>query len=212
LKVSAVREIFERLRALYPQAETMLSFNTVFELLVAVVLSAQSTDEQVNRVTKEMFQVINTPGALAECPAEELEKLISGVGLYRNKAKNLIAMAKVVQDEYNSEVPDNYEELLKLPGVGSKTANVVLSVGFGLPGLGVDTHVHRVSNRLGLVRNKNARQTETALKNILPSEQWGKAHHVLIYHGRQICKARKANCAECVLDDLCERNLEAVKY
>ncbi|MDR1159750.1 MAG: endonuclease III [Syntrophomonadaceae bacterium] len=212
MEASSVKEIFKRLRASYPHAETMLSFNTVFELLTAVVLSAQSTDEQVNRVTKEMFKIINTPEAIADCRAEDLEKLISGVGLYKNKAKNLIAMAKIIRDEYNNEVPDSYEELIKMPGVGSKTANVVLSVGFGLPGLGVDTHVHRVSNRLGLVMNKNARQTEAALKNMLPPEQWGESHHVLIYHGRQICKARKANCEECVLEDLCERNLDAVKY
>lgn len=208
LKPAGVKKIYQRLDAQYPVAETKLHFNNVFELLVAVVLSAQCTDEQVNRVTKKLFLHYRKPDDFAECDLQDLERLIRGVGLYHNKAKNIKAMAQIIRDQYHNQVPDNWDHLLSLPGVGRKTANVVLAVGFGLPGLGVDTHVHRVSNRLGLVHTKNAQQTELQLKAILPEGNWGKAHHLLIYHGRQVCRARKALCETCFLNDLCEKNME----
>lgn len=201
------RIIFELLDKHYPLADTRLHYNTLFELLVAVILSAQSTDEQVNQVTKELFKHLKLPHDFAECELETLEALIHGVGLYRNKAKNLKAMSQIIRDKYHNQVPDNWDDLLKLPGVGRKTANVMLTVGFDLPGLGVDTHVHRVSNRLGLVNSKNVRNTEKQLKELFPDTLWGKLHHLLIYHGRNHCRSRKAKCTTCFLEPLCEKTL-----
>ena len=200
--------ILDLLRAEYPDAGTMLKFSTLFELLIAIVLSAQSTDEQVNRVTAALFAKYNTPDKLAALELSELEGLIKGVGIYRNKAKNIKELARVIRDKYRGEVPGDFDELLQLPGVGRKTANVMMAVGFKQPGLGVDTHVHRVANRLGLVKSKNPEHTEKALKQIIPMADWSQAHHLLIFHGRRVCKARKPQCDVCVLEKLCAKNLE----
>ncbi len=208
MAVKHVDRILEILTAEYPDAGTMLVFGSTFELLVAVVLSAQSTDVQVNRVTAELFQKYKTPEDFAALNLSKLEELIKGVGLNKSKAKNIRAMAEKLIKEYNGQVPADFNELLKLPGVGRKTANVMLAVGFNQPGLGVDTHVHRVANRLGLVDSKNADKTEKELKAIIPQNLWSKSHNLFIWHGRRVCKARKPLCQECVLEELCPKNIE----
>ncbi len=202
-----IDEMLDLLLQEYPDAGTMLVFSSRFELLVAVILSAQSTDAQVNRVSAELFKRYKTPESLAALSLSELEDIIQGVGLHKSKAKNIKAMAEKLIKEYNGQVPADFNELLKLPGVGRKTANVVLAVGFNQPGLGVDTHVHRVANRLGLVNTKNADKTEKELKALIPQELWSKSHHLFIWHGRRVCKARRPRCRECVLEELCQKNL-----
>jgi endonuclease-3 len=201
-------EILDRLQLQYPDADTMLNFSTPFELLVAVVLSAQSTDVQVNRVTAALFACGNTPQQLARMDLPELEGLIRGVGLYKAKAKSIKRIAEILLEKYQGQVPADMVLLMELPGVGRKTANVMMSVGFHQPGLGVDTHVQRVSNRLGLVKQKNPDQTEQALKAIIPMESWSRAHHLFIFHGRRICTARQPDCAACILEDIC---IKAIK-
>lgn len=196
-------QILNKLNAEYPTADTMLHYGNLYELLVAVVLSAQSTDEQVNRVTPALFERFPDLQSLADAELSELEGYIRGVGIFRTKARNIKKLARMIMDEYNGVIPDQFEELLKLPGVGRKTANVVIAVGFKGPGLGVDTHVHRVANRLGLAATKDRSRTELRLKELIPEEQWNKSHHLLIWHGRQICKARKPQCEKCVLNQLC---------
>ena len=200
-----IKQILDLLMQEYPEAGTMLEFNSRFELLVAVILSAQTTDAQVNRVTAGLFQRHTTPQEFADLDLESLEELVKAVGLYKSKAKNIQAMSKKLIQEYGGEVPAEMDELIKLPGVGRKTANVVLAVGFGLPGLGVDTHVHRVANRLGLVSSKNPDETEKELKALIPQEMWSKSHHLFIWHGRRVCKARTPQCGQCVLDPLCPK-------
>lgn len=198
-------QIINRLREEYPEAGTLLKYSSNFELLAAVVLSAQSTDEQVNRVTARLFAKYPTAADMAAADPDDLEELIRPVGLYHNKARHLKRLARVILDEYQGEVPDSMEQLIRLPGVGRKSANVMLAVGFGQPGLGVDTHVQRVANRLGLVRTKTPLQTEMGLKKLLPPGLWGKSHHLLIFHGRRICKARKPDCSHCVVETLCRK-------
>ncbi len=201
-------KIIRLLQNEYPEAGTRLRFSDPFELLVAVVLSAQSTDQQVNKVTAALFKKYNTPEQLAAVELQELENLIKGVGLYRNKAQHIKELAVIIDRDYGGQVPDDFDQLLKLPGVGRKTANVVLAVGFGKPGLGVDTHVQRVARRLGIARGKTAVQIETGLKQAIPINLWGEAHHLLIAHGRAVCRARKPGCGDCILRKWCEQNLE----
>ncbi|MGI6413819.1 MAG: endonuclease III [Syntrophomonadaceae bacterium] len=196
-------EILNLLREQYPDAGTRLKFASQFELLIAVVLSAQSTDNQVNQVTRTLFSKYNRPEDLADLDIELLEELIKGVGLYKNKARFIKALSQELVNRYNSKVPSDIGQLIKLPGVGRKTANVVLAVGFNKPGLGVDTHVNRVVNRLGLVKEKRADKIEVRLKNLLPEKLWSEAHHLFIAHGRQVCKARKPKCDSCVLTHYC---------
>lgn len=198
-------EILHRLQLQYPDAGTMLKYTSHFELLVAVVLSAQSTDAQVNRVTAALFARHNAPQQFAMLDLTELENLIRGVGLYKAKAKSIKQIAEILLDKYQGQVPADLDLLMELPGVGRKTANVMMSVGFHQPGLGVDTHVQRVSNRLGLVKHKNPDQTEQALKSIIPMEKWSLAHHLLIFHGRSTCTARKPKCSDCILEDICDK-------
>jgi endonuclease-3 len=207
-KKALCREIIEKLEQEYPGAGTRLNFTSVFQLVVAVVLSAQSTDDQVNRVTVGLFAKYPTAYHLSEASLEELEQDIRGVGLYHNKAKNIQKLARVLVDQYHGEVPEEFDRLLALPGVGRKSANVILSVGFGQPGLGVDTHVTRVANRLGLVSTTNPTLIERELKSMLPEEKWGIAHHLLIAHGREICRARKPECSICVLNELCPKIID----
>jgi len=187
----------------YPQAGTQLNYHDLFQLLVAVILSAQCTDQQVNRVTPALFARYPDACAMAGADILDLEEMIKSVGLYHSKARNLKNMARMLVDKYQGQVPDTFEQLLELPGVGRKTANVVIAVGFDGPGLGVDTHVHRVANRLGLVDSRDRNGTEKKLKEIISPEQWNKAHHLLIWHGRQVCKARKPDCSRCVLQEYC---------
>lgn len=198
-------KIIEKLRQAFPDAGPKLKFNSTFELLVAVVLSAQSTDEQVNRVTEKLFAQANRPEDFAAMDIGVLEERIKGVGLYKNKARSIKNLSIMLLEQFDGEVPDSYEELLQLPGVGTKSANVVMAVGFGKPGLGVDTHVHRVTNRMGLVQEKTPEKTEKALKALLPQELWGISHHLFIFHGRQVCKARHPACDQCCVEEFCRK-------
>lgn len=195
-------KIFSILDETFPNARCELEFGSVFELLVAVILSAQCTDRRVNVVTRELFKIADTPEAFAAMKQEELEKAIYSCGFYRNKAKNIIAAAKAIT-ERGGEVPNSFDELLKLPGVGRKTANVVYDVGFGGDGIPVDTHVFRVSNRLGIAPGKTPREVEDKLLEIIPEGNRNRAHHQLIFLGRYRCKAISPQCDDCPLNEYC---------
>ncbi|GAB6189240.1 endonuclease III [Marinitoga arctica] len=199
-----IKKILEILEKTYPDSTTALKYNNTFELLIAVMLSAQTTDNQVNKVTPKLFEKFKTPEDFVKLTPEKLEKYIKGVGLYKTKSKNIINTCKILLEKYNGKIPDTKEELVKLPGVGRKTANVMLSVAFNKPAIAVDTHVFRVSNRIGLANSKNVEKTEEDLMKAIPKELWGKAHHWLIYHGRNICKARNPKCEECPIKDYCD--------
>ena len=198
------RAIFERLRAAKPNPRSELEHETPFELLVAVVLSAQATDKGVNKATEKLYRVANTPAAMAKLGVEGLVPYVQTIGLYRNKAKNVVALSEILLRDYGGNVPANREALEQLPGVGRKTANVVLNVAFGQPTIAVDTHVFRVSNRTGIAPGKTPEEVERRLEKFVPDEFKLNAHHWLILHGRYICIARKPGCPECVIRDLCE--------
>ena len=202
LKITTAR-VLERLREEYPDAGPRLNFLSPYQAMVATILSAQTTDVQVNRVTPALFARYPAPRSLAEAGVQDVAEMIRSVGLYRAKAEHLVAAARQLMLQYGGIIPDNLEGLLALPGVGRKTANVLLSNAFGKPGLGVDTHVHRVANRLGLATAKMPEGTEQQLKALIPEPEWGLAHHLLIFHGRRVCSARKPRCPSCVLNDLC---------
>jgi endonuclease-3 len=199
-----IKEILKIFEKLYPDVKTALKYDTPFQLLVATMLAAQSTDKQVNKVTSRLFKKYSGPEDFARLNPEDLEKEIRGCGLYRNKSKNIIEASRVIIDKYKGEVPRNLNDLMSLPGVGRKTANVVLSNAFNMPAFAVDTHVFRVSNRIGLAHGKNVLETEYQLMENIPEELWGKTHHWLIYHGRQVCRARNPKCQKCALIHLCE--------
>ncbi|NMA92174.1 MAG: endonuclease III [Firmicutes bacterium] len=198
-----VKEIFVLLGESYPQAGSGLKFKNPFQLFVATVLSAQTTDRQVNRITKELFAWVKGPEELAALEPGQLEPYLKGCGLYRNKSRYLVAAAQKIVDDYGGEIPGRFEELISLPGVGRKTANVILSAAFGIPALAVDTHVYRVSRRLGLAKGNTAAKVERELTELLPPEIWIAAHHRLIAHGRRVCRARGPRCRSCVLEHLC---------
>ena len=197
------QEILRRMEQVYADAKPALHFQNAYELLVATILSAQCTDVRVNKVTKDLFVHYKNAEELSRADYSELCDEIHSCGCYAVKAKNLINTAKLLMEQFGGEVPQTMEELTMLPGVGRKTANVVLSNAFGIPGFAVDTHVFRVSNRLGLAHAKDVAKTEEQLCALVPREKWGNAHHWLIYHGRQICSARKPKCGECFLKDIC---------
>ncbi|MBO2520910.1 MAG: endonuclease III [Firmicutes bacterium] len=198
------RRILEILAETYPDAKCELNFTTPFELLVATILSAQSTDKRVNMVTERLFAKYNTPEAFAALPYEVLEEEIKEIGLYRNKAKHIIEMSRRLLEAFDGEVPQDRDALQTLPGVGRKTANVVVSNAFGIPAIAVDTHVFRVANRLGLARGaKTPLETEKQLMRNIPRELWSAAHHWLIHHGRRVCHARNPRCGQCPLLELC---------
>ncbi|GGD54873.1 endonuclease III [Caballeronia grimmiae] len=198
------RAIFETLQSLDPHPKTELEYTTPFELLIAVMLSAQATDVSVNKAMRKMFPVANTPEAILALGEAGVTEYIRTIGLYRTKAKNVIAACRMLVDQYGGEVPDNREALEALPGVGRKTANVVLNVAFGQPTIAVDTHIFRVANRTGLAPGKDVRAVETALEKNVPEEFLQDAHHWLILHGRYICKARVPECWHCAIEPLCE--------
>jgi endonuclease-3 len=198
------RKIFERLRAANPNPTTELVYRTPFELLVAVVLSAQATDKSVNLATASLFQKYNTPHAVAELGVEELEGYIKTIGLFRTKAKNVVALSKLLIEKHGGEVPADREALEALPGVGRKTANVVLNTAFGQATMAVDTHIFRVANRTGLAPGKDVLEVEQKLLKFTPPEFLKNAHHWLILHGRYVCLARKPSCPQCLIHDLCE--------
>lgn len=196
-------EIIQKLEALYPDARAELDFTNPYELLVATVLSAQCTDIRVNLVTKTLFKEAPSPQALLELDQTRLEEIVKPCGLYLSKAKNLKATAHLLVTQFDSEIPQSIETLMTLPGVGKKTANVVVSNAFGIPAIAVDTHVFRVSNRLGLVSADNVEDTEEQLMKVVPKALWTKTHHTIIFHGRRVCKARKPECEACQLQSLC---------
>jgi len=198
------REIYRRLQAANPNPTTELVYRTPFELLVAVVLSAQATDKSVNAATAVLFKEFNTPDKLARLGVTRLEKYIKTIGLYRTKAKNVVALSKMLLEEHGGEVPADREALERLPGVGRKTANVVLNTAFGQPTMAVDTHIFRVANRTGLAPGKDPREVEDKLVKFTPPEFLMNAHHWLILHGRYVCLARKPGCPQCIIRDLCE--------
>ncbi|MBK8018697.1 MAG: endonuclease III [Betaproteobacteria bacterium] len=197
-------EIFRRLQAANPAPTTELVYLTPFELLVSVVLSAQATDKSVNAATARLFPVANTPEAIARLGEEGLENYIRTIGLYRTKARNVVALSRLLIERHDGEVPRDRESLVALPGVGRKTANVVLNTAFGEPTIAVDTHIFRVSNRLGLAPGKTVEAVEERLLKVVPPEYRKDAHHWLILHGRYVCIARKPACPTCLLRDLCE--------
>jgi endonuclease-3 len=204
-------EIMNRLYECYPDARCELNYETPFQLLIATVLSAQTTDKKVNVVTSRLFEKYKTPYDFARINQEELEREIREIGLYKNKAKNIIALSKTLIEEYSGMVPKEKEELIKLAGVGRKTANVVVSNAFDEPAIAVDTHVFRVSNRIGIADSSNVEKTEEQLMKVIPKENWTKAHHTIIFHGRRTCKAIKPNCSECVVNDYCKYFKETKK-
>ncbi|MBL0387709.1 endonuclease III [Tumebacillus sp. ITR2] len=203
MKKAEIPGLIEHLQQLYPDANCELMYRNPFELLIAVVLSAQCTDKLVNEVTPGLFENYPTPEVMATLTQEEMENAIRRIGLFRNKAKNILETCRRLVEEQNGEVPNDYDYLVSLPGVGRKTANVVLSVAFGVPAIAVDTHVDRLSHRLGLTKATNVLDTEKDLMRKLPKEHWTFTHHALILHGRRVCAARTPKCAMCPLQDIC---------
>ena len=199
IKAEQVRILSE----VYADVKPALEYNSPFELLVAVVLSAQCTDERVNIITKRLFPTYGRPEDMRAIGIPALERLIRDCGLYRAKAANLHATCGILVEKYGGEVPKTFDELVELPGVGRKTANVLVSVLFGEPAIAVDTHVFRVSNRLGLAKGETPLAVETGLQKAIPKSMWSDAHHWIIWHGRRVCKARKPSCGECPLAEVC---------
>ena len=197
-------EIFRRLSIAIPEPKTELHHNSVFELLIAVILSAQATDKGVNIATAKLYPVANTPSAILALGVEGLEHYIKTIGLYHSKAKNVIATCEILVNRFDSVVPDTREALESLPGVGRKTANVILNTAFGQPTIAVDTHIFRLGNRIGLAKGKTPLEVELKLMKAVPKEFMQDAHHLLILHGRYVCIARQPKCGECVIRDLCE--------
>lgn len=204
MKKSDRKSALAELEKLYPDAKPALVYTSAYELLVAVVLSAQCTDERVNQVTAVLFQRHNTPQKMLELTQEELEKYIFSCGFYRMKAEHILSASRDIMEKYGGEVPSTIEELTTLAGVGKKTANVVYSVAFGGNAIAVDTHVFRVSNRLGLAKGNTPEKVEAGLQKAIPESDWSKAHHWLIYHGRRVCHSRKPDCENCTLSKYCD--------
>ncbi|MBL7481708.1 endonuclease III [Legionella bononiensis] len=198
------REIFERFRSLNPHPTTELNYHTPFELLIAVILSAQATDVSVNKATEQLYSVANTPQAILDLGLEQLKSYIKSIGLYNSKAQNIIKTCDILINQYQGEVPNQREALESLPGVGRKTANVVLNTAFGQPTMAVDTHIFRVANRTGLAKGKTPLAVELGLLKNIDPEFLQDAHHWLILHGRYICTARNPQCSSCPIYDLCE--------
>ena len=196
-------EIRDRLKAKYPHVRTQLNHENGFQLLVATILSAQCTDRQVNAVTPVLFSKLKTPEDFAAVPIERLEALVRSTGFYKNKARHIRNCARGLIENFNGRVPDNIEDLIRLPGVGRKTANVVLGAVFDIPAMVVDTHVARISRRLGLTKHKDPTKIEFDLIKIIPKEDWNDFSLWLIYFGRAVCNARKPDCPNCFLEDLC---------
>ncbi len=196
-------EVVSILSKEYPDAKPELIFNSEYELLVAVILSAQCTDKRVNIVTGELFKEYNTPQKMITLSVEELAEKIKPCGLNNSKAKHILEASKSIVENYNGVVPNSFEELIKLPGVGRKTADVMISVAFKGDAIAVDTHVFRVSNRIGLVSEDTPYKTELKLMKVIDKSLWSKVHHYLIFHGRRVCKARRPNCSSCVIKNLC---------
>lgn len=198
------QNVLAELAALYPDAQPALKFSSPYELLVAVILSAQCTDERVNKVTKVLFGKYNTPEAMITLSQAELEKYIFSCGFYRNKAAHILSASRDITEKFGGEVPPTLEQLKTLAGVGQKTANVVYAVAFGGDAIAVDTHVFRVSNRLGIAEGNTPAKVEAGLCRAFPKSEWSKAHHYLIYHGRRVCHSQRPECESCTLKNLCK--------
>lgn len=198
-----IKEVINRLLDLYPDAKAELNYSNSFELLIATILSAQCTDVQVNKTTEKLFKEYKTPEDYLTLTEEELGEKIRSCGFYNTKSKNILSTCDLLLKDYEGKVPNTLEELMTLPGVGRKTANVVLSNAFGVPAIAVDTHVFRVSNRIGLADSSNVLDTEKDLMDNIDRNMWSKAHHLLIFHGRRVCKARKPLCNKCPLTNYC---------
>lgn len=199
-------EQLKRLSKYYDNYKTALEYKDPFTLLVAVILSAQCTDKRVNIITKRIFPRLNTPQKMVNLTHSELEKEIRDCGLYKSKAKHLLGMSKILLEKYEGQVPEKFEELIKLPGVGRKTANVVRSIAWGYPAIAVDTHVFRVSNRIKLATGKTPLEVELKLQKTVPKNKWSECHHWIIWHGRKFCHARNPDCKNCFLNDICPSN------
>ncbi len=203
-RAKQARAIMDRLAELYPEAHVMLNYTTPYELLVAVIMSAQTTDIGVNKVTPVLFDRYPTPADLAHAEVEDVEEIIHSTGFYRNKTKLIMASAKMLEDEFGGLVPDTMDELMRLPGVARKTANIVISNAFGkVEGIAVDTHVFRLAHRFGLSDNKNPDKVEKDLMEVLPRDEWFHVNYRFIDHGRAICTAKKPACGACTLSDIC---------
>lgn len=202
--------MFQRLALAIPNPTTELVHHSVFELLIAVILSAQATDKSVNIATAKLFAVANTPQAILDLGLAGLESYIRTIGLYRSKAKNVLATCQILIEQHQGQVPDNRQALESLPGVGRKTANVILNTAFGHPTIAVDTHLFRLGNRIGIARGKTPLEVEKKLLKNVPSDYLRDAHHLLILHGRYTCTARKPKCTECVIQDLCGYKAKAI--
>ena len=201
-----VTEVLDILETMHPEAACALEHRDPFELIVAVALSAQTTDVSVNKVTPELFRRYPDAESLAAADPDEVMEIIRTIGLYRNKSKNIVRLAGKLVSDFGGKVPQDFDSLVTLPGVGRKTANVVLAEGFGVPRIAVDTHVFRVANRIGLTDEKDVDATEEALMKRIPESSWIRAHHLLIFHGRKCCSARKPSCGNCGLNELCMHN------
>jgi len=211
MKKAEIPVLLHQLEHLYPDATCELIHRNPFELLIAVILSAQCTDKLVNEVTPGLFEKHPTPAEMAELTQEEMEAEIRRIGLFRNKAKNILETCRRLVHEQGGQVPNDYDYLVSLPGVGRKTANVVLSTAFGVPAIAVDTHVDRLAHRLGLTKATNVLQTEEDLMRKLPKDRWTFAHHALILHGRRVCAARTPKCELCPMQDICAHYKKASK-
>ena len=206
----SIKVVLDILKELYPDARAELNYTNPFELLVATILSAQCTDIRVNKTTEKLFKDLKTPQDYVSLGEEGLGKKIYSCGFYKNKSKNIVATCRILLEDYNSEVPQTIEELMTLPGVGRKTANVVASNVFGIPAIAVDTHVLRVSNRIGLADSKDVWETEKDLMENIPKSEWTDTHHRIIFHGRRVCKARSPLCEECGVSEYCKFYKEKV--
>ena len=200
-----ITQMLDALRDRYPEAGCALVHQNTYQLLISVVLSAQTTDKSVNKVTGELFAKYPSPADLAEADQQDVIDIIKTIGMYKTMSRNIIALAGELVEKHGGQVPEDYDELVKLPGVGRKTANVVLAVGFGHQRIAVDTHVFRLANRIGLVKEKDVLKTELGLMKVLPEDRWTEAHHSLIFHGRNCCTARNPKCGECPINGLCEK-------
>ena len=204
LNSSQIEEVLKLLTAKIKDPKIELNYTSTYTLLVAVILSAQATDVMVNKITPSLFKVANTPTQMVALGIEQLTEIIRSIGLYRTKAKNIVSMSQLLISNYNGEVPGIFDDLIKLPGVGRKSANVILNSAFGQPTIAVDTHVFRVANRLGLCSAKTPEEVEKKLCEVIPKQYKQFAHHLLVLHGRYVCKAIKPQCADCILKHLCE--------
>ena len=208
IKNNQINDVLNLLEEMHPEAKCALDHENNFELLIAVVLSAQTTDVSVNKVTPALFKAYPTPEALAKADPADVAEIIKTIGLYKNKSNNIVRLAQKLSEDFGSEVPSDFDELLSLPGVGRKTANVILAEAFEVPAIAVDTHVFRVANRIGLTDASDVTETERRLKERIPRDKWIRTHHLLIFHGRKVCHARKPDCGNCLLAEICKNRQE----